>query len=53
MVGGEVGTIPGCPSRLTVARSVMDSENNSEEELATSLPGRFVWTDEDIEIIAP
>lgn len=31
----------------------MDSENNSEEEPITSLPGRFVWTDEDIEIITP
>lgn len=31
----------------------MDSENNSDEELDTSLPGRFVWTDEDIEVIAP
>lgn len=31
----------------------MNSENNSEEELTTSLPDRFVWTDEDIEIITP
>lgn len=31
----------------------MDSENSSEEEPATPLPGRFVWTDEDIEVIAP
>lgn len=31
----------------------MNSENNSEEEMAIPLPGRFVWTDEDVEIIAP
>jgi len=31
----------------------MDSENNSEEEPVTPLPGRFVWTDEDIEIVEP
>jgi len=31
----------------------MNSENNSEEEQYALLPGRFVWTDEDVEIIAP
>jgi hypothetical protein len=35
------------------AGSMMDSESNSEEESITPLPGRFVWTDKDIEIIAP
>lgn len=29
------------------------SDENSEEELATPLPGRFVWTDDDFEIIEP
>ena len=30
-----------------------NGEENSEEELTTPLPNRFVWTDEDFEIIEP
>ena len=31
----------------------MNSESNNAEEQYTLLPGRFVWTDEDVEIITP
>lgn len=30
-----------------------NGDESSEEELATPLPGRFVWTDGDIKIIEP
>lgn len=40
-------------SSKTVALTVKNGEENSEEELTTPLPERFIWTDGDIEIIEP